>query len=90
MGDGYLRLESFSSFVFRYQYKISVVELVIRIKSDWQLNTGINQVLKRDVDEKVYPTQTWRINFEGFFLSLCGPKKEIRSQHTNVTCVLEH
>ena len=34
MGDGYLRLESFSSFVFRYQYKISVVELVIRIKSD--------------------------------------------------------
>lgn len=52
MGDGYWRLESFWSFVFRYQYKISVVKLVIRI------NTGINQVLKRDVDEKVYPIQT--------------------------------
>ena len=90
MGDGYLRLESFSSFVFRYQYKISVVKLVIRISTGWQLNTGINQGLKRDVDEKVYPIQTWRIKFEGFFLSLCGSKKEIRSQHTNITCVLEH
>lgn len=90
MGDGYLRLESFSSFVFRYQYKISVVKLVIRINTGWQLNTGINQIWKRDVDEKVYPTQTWRINFEGFFVSLPVPKKEIRSQHTNVAWVLEH